>query len=222
LRHACAAAAACTRATQPAQRRCPGAGGGARPTWCACARRTRVSTLALNADSVGRALTRCVATRAPAETHAPQIRFILLQNRQGRTRLAKYYVPLDDNEKRKLEFDIHRLVVNRDPKFTNFLEARPRVSSRALPAQRSAGCRGCCAAHALCRVPWRGRMRRARGAARGARTPALCANPKACLFEHAQFRTHKVIYRRYAGLFFSMCVDTSGACRPRPHVGAPR
>lgn len=22
-----------------------------------------------------------------------------------------------------------------------------------------------------------------------------------------QFRTHKVIYRRYAGLFFSMCVD---------------
>jgi len=27
----------------------------------------------------------------------------------------------------------------------------------------------------------------------------------------AQFRTHKVIYRRYAGLFFSMCVDTTGA-----------
>ena len=24
---------------------------------------------------------------------------------------------------------------------------------------------------------------------------------------HSQFRTHKVIYRRYAGLFFSMCVD---------------
>ena len=22
-----------------------------------------------------------------------------------------------------------------------------------------------------------------------------------------QFRTHKIIYRRYAGLFFSMCVD---------------
>ncbi len=29
------------------------------------------------------------------------------------------------------------------------------------------------------------------------------------LVEHrvGQFRTHKVIYRRYAGLFFSMCVD---------------
>ena len=58
-----------------------------------------------------------------------QIRFILLQNRQGRTRLAKYYVPLDDGEKRKLEFDIHRLVVNRDPKFTNFLEVRHRAAA---------------------------------------------------------------------------------------------
>ncbi|KAJ3682621.1 hypothetical protein LUZ60_015194 [Juncus effusus] len=71
------------------------------------------------------------------------IRFILLQNRQGKTRLGKYYVPLEDSEKHKVEFEVHRLVVNRDPKFTNFVE----------------------------------------------------------------FRTHKVIYRRYAGLFFSMCVD---------------
>ncbi|XBI79542.1 hypothetical protein VPH35_088974 [Triticum aestivum] len=71
------------------------------------------------------------------------IRFILLQNRQGKTRLAKYYVPLEDSEKHKVEYEVHRLVVNRDPKFTNFVE----------------------------------------------------------------FRTHKVIYRRYAGLFFSICVD---------------
>ena len=62
-----------------------------------------------------------------------QIRFILLQNRQGRTRLAKYYVPLDDGEKRKLEQDIHRLVVNRDPKATNFVEVRVAV---VLPAPR--------------------------------------------------------------------------------------
>ncbi|KAF2603116.1 hypothetical protein F2Q70_00025825 [Brassica cretica] len=67
------------------------------------------------------------------------IRFILLQNRQGKTRLANYYVPLEESEKHK----VHRLVVNRDSKFTNFVE----------------------------------------------------------------FRTHKVIYRRYAGLFFSLCVD---------------
>lgn len=87
-----------------------------------------------------------------------QIRFILLQNRQGKTRLAKYYVPLEDSEKHKVEYEVrtvlfslrslpnsffvlfflflscnlvilqvflaqvHRLVVNRDPKFTNFVE----------------------------------------------------------------------------------------------------
>jgi len=73
------------------------------------------------------------------------IRFMLLQNRQGKTRLAKYYVPLEETEKHKLEHEIHRLVANRDPKFTNFVE----------------------------------------------------------------FRTYKVIYRRYAGLFFSICVDVT-------------
>ena len=54
--------------------------------------------------------------------------------------MAKYYVPLDDDEKRQLEFEVHRLVVNREPKFTNFVE----------------------------------------------------------------FRSYKIIYRRYAGLFFSL------------------
>eukprot|EP00898_Chlorokybus_atmophyticus_P000622 jgi/Chlat1/1560/Chrsp123S01833 len=73
------------------------------------------------------------------------IRFMLLQNRQGKTRLAKYYIPLEDEEKHKLEEEVHRLVVNRDPKHTNFVE----------------------------------------------------------------FRTYKVIYRRYAGLFFSFCVDVT-------------
>lgn len=50
------------------------------------------------------------------------IRFILLQNRAGKTRLAKYYAPIPDAEKRKLEYEIHRLVVNRDPKHTNLVE----------------------------------------------------------------------------------------------------
>ena len=82
------------------------------------------------------------APRAPHDqTHdarvARQIRFILLQNRQGRTRLAKYYVPLEDGEKRKLEFDIHRLVVNRDPKFTNFLEVRCRAALLARKRDQS-------------------------------------------------------------------------------------
>jgi AP-2 complex subunit sigma-1 len=80
-----------------------------------------------------------------AEGLGRMIRFLLLQNRQGKTRTAKYYVPMDDDEKHQLEFEVHRLVVNRDPKFTNF----------------------------------------------------------------AEFRTHKIIYRRYAGLFFSLCVDVN-------------
>ncbi|KAM0972739.1 hypothetical protein ACFX13_016417 [Malus domestica] len=86
---------------------------------------------------------RCSAVVNFSSFASTMIRFILLQNRQGKTRLAKYYVPLEDSEKHKVEYEVHRLVVNRDPKFTNFVE----------------------------------------------------------------FRTHKVIYRRYAGLFFSLCVD---------------
>lgn len=71
------------------------------------------------------------------------IRFILLQNRQGKTRLSKWYVPFNAAEKIKIESEIHRAVVSRDPRFTNFLE----------------------------------------------------------------YRNYKIIYRRYAGLYFSFCVD---------------
>ena len=53
------------------------------------------------------------------------IRFILLQNRAGKTRLAKYYVPLDESEKHGLEYDVHKLISNRDPKHTNFVEVGP-------------------------------------------------------------------------------------------------
>nr|GMC52218.1 AP-2 complex subunit sigma [Ipomoea batatas] len=81
--------------------------------------------------------------KSSSSSSSHHIRFILLQNRQGKTRLAKYYFPLEESEKHKVEYEVHRLVVNRDPKFTNFVE----------------------------------------------------------------FRTYKIIYRRYAGLFFSLCVD---------------
>lgn len=50
------------------------------------------------------------------------IRYLLLQNRAGKTRLAKYYVPMDDTEKHTLEYEVHKLIANRDPKFTNFVE----------------------------------------------------------------------------------------------------
>ena len=71
------------------------------------------------------------------------IRFILLQNRQGKTRLSRWYVPFNAAEKNKIESEIHRAVVCRDPRFTNFLE----------------------------------------------------------------YRNYKIIYRRYAGLYFTFCVD---------------
>ncbi|KAK0911907.1 AP-2 complex subunit sigma [Friedmanniomyces endolithicus] len=42
--------------------------------------------------------------------------FILIQNRQGKTRLAKWYAPYNDEEKIKLKGEIHRLVAPRDQK----------------------------------------------------------------------------------------------------------
>merc|ERR1719198_1832732 len=71
------------------------------------------------------------------------IRFILLQNRQGKTRLSKWYVSFNISEKFRIESEIHRAVIGRDPRNTNFLE----------------------------------------------------------------YRSYKIIYRRYAGLYFSFCVD---------------
>ena len=44
-----------------------------------------------------------------------QIRFFLLQNRQGKTRLSKWYVDITEPEKRKIESEVHRCVHLRAP-----------------------------------------------------------------------------------------------------------
>jgi hypothetical protein len=58
---------------------------------------------------------------------------MLLQNRQGKTRLSKWYTPYDDESKRKIEGEVHRSVTTRDPNHTNFLE----VSSECLERRRN-------------------------------------------------------------------------------------
>lgn len=82
------------------------------------------------------------------------IRFILVQNRQGKVRLAKYYVHYDDAEREQLPCEVYRIIAPRDQRSqSNFVEVR---------------------------------------------TWLLLT----------QFRNdNKIVYKRYAGLYFCACID---------------
>ena len=46
----------------------------------------------------------------------------MLQNRQGKTRLSRWYVAYNEADKKKIETETHRTIVARDNKMTSFLE----------------------------------------------------------------------------------------------------
>ena len=53
------------------------------------------------------------------------IRFFLLQNKQGKTRLSKWYATApEDTERIKMEADIHRVIAMRVRGSTNFVEVQ--------------------------------------------------------------------------------------------------
>ncbi|KAI3654963.1 hypothetical protein MP228_000343 [Amoeboaphelidium protococcarum] len=74
------------------------------------------------------------------------IRFVLVQNRQGKARLEKWYASYTEDEKSKLKAEVHRVISLRDSKSqSNFVE----------------------------------------------------------------FRNYELVYRRYAGLYFTLCISPS-------------
>ena len=120
------------------------------------------------------------------------IHFLLLQNRQGKTRLAKYYSPFEHEEKRQLEAEVHKLITKRDPKFTNFIEVRTHhlsITSHRIPSHTP---------HLLSLCP-------------PSTQPSTDTFPVPSPVPPTplQFRRYKIIYRRYAGLYFSYCVDVN-------------
>lgn len=50
------------------------------------------------------------------------IHFVLLISRQGKTRLAKWYMPLSQKEKAKIIREASQITLNRTPKLCNFVE----------------------------------------------------------------------------------------------------
>ena len=109
------------------------------------------------------------------------IRFFLLQNRQGKTRLSKWYATApEDSERIKIEADIHRVVSLRARGNTNFIEV---WQEQPIRQQYLFYGWSLCLDRFL-HVPF-----------------------SLKILPFVQYRNFKLIYRRYAGLFFVYGVD---------------
>jgi len=159
------------------------------------------------------------------------IRFFLLQNRAGKTRLSKWcplcfevsvpvmlpsllplfgrYAPFDEDERRKIENEVHRHVTSRDAKLCNFIEVH---KTQLLPVTFEPQPRG-----------FHSRRRHPPLEIPSVRNQAVW-RALTFVYPSPQYRNYKIIYRRYAGLFFTICCDpTDNEARhifypPAPHT----
>jgi AP-2 complex subunit sigma-1 len=71
------------------------------------------------------------------------IQFLLIQNRQGKTRLSKWYIPYCDTDKQEIKEEVHKLTSSRDQRNqANIVEFRK--SGDILLHRRYAGLFFCC------------------------------------------------------------------------------
>ena len=67
------------------------------------------------------------------------LRFVLLQNRAGKTRLSKYYTKFSEEETRKIEAEVHRIVTQREganaSAMCSFVEVRRRHRAYESPGR---------------------------------------------------------------------------------------
>jgi hypothetical protein len=50
------------------------------------------------------------------------VKFVILQNKQGRTRLSKWYININEEEKIKIQNEVYRTIILRDIKESNIIE----------------------------------------------------------------------------------------------------
>lgn len=148
------------------------------------------------------------------------IKFVLMVNKQGQTRLAQYYETHKMDERCALEAEVIRKCLSRTETQVGVTRAAlPHLACHRRERHLERRWLAACAGRPQHRL--RPRCRHSPGcmpAARAATAPhAPCAVRVAqCSFY--EYRGYKVVYRRYASLFFIMGVEGEDEVRTRPHT----